>query len=156
MVDSEVFDVRSVVLVPQQCASKVLCSSFDATGSYFVTGCSDNVARVWAVSPNNTAGTYSGYYFCLPPSPNCLPPMRYFISRVEPYWTLEGHARSVHCALFSNNSDRILTAYSILFQLASLSFRYHQYPTIRTCRAWDGMVKIWRVEDRSFISRTFA
>ncbi|ELR15499.1 Bromodomain containing protein [Acanthamoeba castellanii str. Neff] len=47
--DSDVFETRSVVLAPIF-VSKVLCSNFDATGTYFVTGCSDNVARVWAVS----------------------------------------------------------------------------------------------------------
>ena len=38
---------------------------------------------------------------------------------VEPYWTLEGHTDSVHCALFSNNSDRILTGYTAMHHISS-------------------------------------
>lgn len=53
---SDVFETRSVVLAPIF-VSKVLCSNFDATGTYFVTGCSDNVARVWAVSSAHSTGT---------------------------------------------------------------------------------------------------
>jgi WD40 repeat protein len=56
VVCSDYYETRSVVMAPIY-ISKVLCSNFDATGTYFVTGCSDNVARVWVVSSTSTTGS---------------------------------------------------------------------------------------------------
>lgn len=112
---SDVFETRSVVLAPIF-VSKVLCSNFDATGTYFVTGCSDNVARVWAVSSAHSTGTAPLVFlaqFRVSSSACRLTVVNVSRSATpEPYWTLEGHTDSVHCALFSNNSDRILTGYT--------------------------------------------
>ncbi len=90
-----IYDVRSVILAPSS-PCKVLCSSFSATGLHFVTGCSDYVARVWTVTSQRTS---------------------------EPTWVLKGHNDAVHCALFSNESDRLLTGYSVHLSLFFIYFQ---------------------------------
>ncbi|KAL6076121.1 Bromodomain and WD repeat-containing protein 3 [Balamuthia mandrillaris] len=81
--------------------SEILCSSFHRDCKQFATGCTDGFVRVWWIEPPSIA------------------------------FHLSGHTNAVHCVLYSNAGDHLLSA------------------------SWDGTARVWTCDDGSFVELHF-